>query len=79
MSKGIKHWPKSERPRETLLEKGPGAVSDAGLVAILLRIGIPGKDAVSLARDLLQRFGGLSGLFNARFEDLKQVKGIKED
>lgn len=78
MNKGIKHWPKSERPRETLLEKGPGAVSDAGLIAILLRVGRPGKDAVSLARELLKRFDGLTGLFNARLEDLKSVKGIKE-
>jgi len=54
---GIKGWPKSERPRELLLDKGPGYVSDAGLVAILLRTGIEGKDAVTLARELLKHFG----------------------
>jgi len=61
-----------------LLEKGPTAVSDAGLVAILLRIGIPGKDAVSLARELLSHFGGLSGLLAARIDDLRKMKGIKD-
>jgi DNA repair protein RadC len=48
MCRRIKNWPKSERPRELLLEKGPEYVSDAGLVAILLRIGTKGKDAVTL-------------------------------
>ena len=73
---GIKSWPKSERPRELLLEKGPEYVSDAGLVAILLRIGIEGKDAVTLARELLKRFGGLSGLLNANKKDLQNIKGL---
>jgi DNA repair protein RadC len=75
-SKGIKDWPKSERPRELLLEKGPEYVSDAGLVAILLRIGIKGKDAVSLGRDLIHRFGGLRGLLNANKRDLEKINGL---
>ena len=58
MCRRIKNWPKSERPRELLLEKGPEYVSDAGLVAILLRIGTKGKDAVTLGRELLNHFGG---------------------
>ena len=73
---GIKSWPKSERPRELLLEKGPEYVSDAGLVAILLRIGIEGKDAVTLARELLKHFGGLRGLLNADKKDLENIKGL---
>jgi len=73
---GIKSWPKSERPRELLLNKGPGYVSDAGLVAILLRTGIEGKDAVSLARELLKDFGGLRGLLNANKKDLEKIKGL---
>jgi DNA repair protein RadC len=73
---GIKGWPKSERPRELLLEKGPEYVSDAGLVAILLRTGIEGKDAVTLGRDLLKQFGGLRGLLNANKKDLGKIKGI---
>jgi DNA repair protein RadC len=75
-SKGIKDWPKSERPRELLLDKGPEFVSDAGLVAILLRIGIKGKDAVSLGRDLIHRFGGLRGLLNANKRDLEKINGL---
>ena len=73
---GIKSWPKSERPRELLLEKGPEYVSDAGLVAILLRIGTEGKDAVTLARELLKHFGGLRGLLNADKKDLENIKGL---
>jgi len=73
---GIKSWPKSERPRELLLDKGPGYVSDAGLVAILLRTGIEGKDAVTLARELLKHFGGLGGLLNANKKDLEKIKGL---
>jgi len=73
---GIKSWPKSERPRELLLDKGPGYVSDAGLVAILLRTGIKGKDAVTLARELLKNFGGLSGLLNTNRKDLEKIKGL---
>ena len=76
MNHGIKSWPKSERPRELLLEKGPEYVSDAGLVAILLRIGTEGKDAVTLARELLKHFGGLRGLLNADKKDLENIKGL---
>jgi len=73
---GIKSWPRSERPRELLLDKGPEYVSDAGLVAILLRTGIEGKDAVTLARELLKHFGGLRGLLNANKKDLEKIKGL---
>ena len=74
--RGIKGWPKSERPRELLLEKGPEFVSDAGLVAILLRIGIKGKDAVSLSRELLNHFGGLRGLLSANKREFAKDKGL---
>ena len=73
---GIKGWPRSERPRELLLEKGPEYVSDAGLVAILLRTGIEGKDAVTLGRELLKHFSGLRGLLNAKKGDLEKIKGL---
>jgi DNA repair protein RadC len=72
----IKNWPKSERPRELLLDKGPEYVSDAGLVAILLRTGTQGKDAVSLSRHLLNHFNGLRGLLHATKKDLKAIKGL---
>lgn len=72
----IKFWPKYERPRELLLDKGADQVSDAGLIAILLDTGIKGKDAVSLARDLIQHFGSLRGLLHAGKSDLAKSKGL---
>jgi DNA repair protein RadC len=58
----ISEWPAAERPRERLLAKGAGALSDAELLAVLLRTGVRGKSAVELARELLGRFGGVGGL-----------------
>jgi len=72
----IKFWPRHERPRELLLEKGPDHLSDAGLIAILLRSGTKGKDAVSLARDMIKGFGGLRGLLSAKRSDLERIKGL---
>lgn len=61
----IAQWPASERPREKLLTQGPGALSDAELLAIFLRIGCAGKSAVDLARELLSQYGGLRPLLEA--------------
>ena len=72
----IKHWPEGDRPRERLLEKGPEALSDAALLAILLRTGRQGKDAIGLAREMLTKFSGFSGLMSATQEDLMEIKGI---
>ena len=72
----IKNWPEGDRPREMLLEKGPEALSDAALLAILLRIGMKGKNAIALAREIIGRFGGLNGLMVTTQEDLLSVKGI---
>ena len=66
----IKNWPEGNRPREMLLEKGPEALSDAALLAILLRIGMKGKNAIALAREMINRFGGLNGLMMITSEDL---------
>ena len=52
----ITDWPEDERPREKLLARGPDVLSDAELLAIFLRVGVKGKSAVELARDLLARF-----------------------
>jgi DNA repair protein RadC len=71
----ISDWPVDERPRERLLAKGAKALSDAELLAILLRTGVRDKSAVALARDLLDQFNGLSGLFRAG-DDLAKVKGL---
>ena len=59
-----------------LLEKGPEALSDAALLAILLRIGMKGKNAIALAREIIGRFGGLNGLMMTTQDDLLSVKGI---
>jgi DNA repair protein RadC len=69
----ISDWPLDERPRERLLEKGARSLSDAELLAVILRTGIRGKSAVELGRELIARFKGLAGLFGA---DLSQVKGL---
>src|SRR4030067_875078 len=62
----ISEWPEHERPREKLLQRGPATLSDAELLAIFIRSGVPGKTAVDVARDLLPRLGGLRGLPAAR-------------
>lgn len=72
----ITDWPIQERPREKLLHQGAAALSDAELLAIFLRTGIPGKTAVDLARDLLQEFSGLRGLLNARRTQFCQQPGL---
>jgi DNA repair protein RadC len=54
----ISDWPAAERPRERLLARGAAVLSDAELLAIFLRVGVRGKSAVDLARELLDRFGG---------------------
>jgi len=71
----ISDWPATERPRERLLAHGAKALSDAELLAVLLRTGVRGKSAVELARDLLNRFNGLGGLLAAG-RDLAGVKGL---
>lgn len=72
----IRDWPKEERPREKLLAQGAAALSDAELLAIFLRTGIPGKNAIELARELLAEFGGLSNLLAADRNRLSATKGL---
>lgn len=72
----INHWPATERPREKLLQKGPGALSDAELLAIFLRTGVTGCSAVDLARDLLTRFGGLRQLLEAPHAHFVEARGL---
>jgi DNA repair protein RadC len=72
----ITQWPEDERPRERLLKQGAAALSDAELVAIFLRVGVKGKSAVDLARDLVAQFGSLNGLFSASEQDLCAVHGM---
>ena len=55
----IKNWPEGDRPKEILLGKGPEALSDAALLAILLRTGRQGQNAIALAREMVNKFGRL--------------------
>jgi len=72
----FKDIPASARPREKLLALGPAALADTELIALLLRTGLPGTGVLQLAENLLTTFGGLSGLLQARPEQLKAVKGL---
>ena len=72
----IRDWPAGERPREKLLEKGAAALSDAELLAIFLRTGVKGKSALDLARELLERFGGLRALLAADRQAFCQAPGL---
>jgi len=69
----ISDWPLGERPRERLLAQGAAALSDAELLAVVLRTGVRGKSAVELGRELLARFKDVAGIFGA---DLSDVKGL---
>lgn len=72
----ITNWPSSERPRERLVTAGPEALSDSELLAILLRNGRRGKNAIELAHELLDDFKGLQGIFSADFNRMKQHLGL---
>lgn len=70
--------PPDERPRERLKRHGPGVLTDAELLAVLLRTGTPGCNAVELGRKLLNEFNGLRGLFAAGADELRGVPGLGE-
>jgi DNA repair protein RadC len=72
----LKDLPPDARPREKLLARGPGALGDAELLALLLRTGMAGKGVLQLAQELLDTFGGIAGLLHATADDLKRVKGL---
>jgi DNA repair protein RadC len=72
----LKDLPQEARPREKLLSRGAAALSDAELLALLLRSGIPGKNVLQLAQELVNRFGGVAGLLHTPAEALKTVKGL---
>lgn len=72
----ITDWPSEERPREKLLLKGAPSLSDAELLAIFLRTGIPGLSAVEMSRRLLIEFGSLRKLLSASEKEFCQQKGL---
>jgi DNA repair protein RadC len=82
-SQRIRNWPTKERPRERLLAEGPERLTDADLLAIILRVGlgtfkkgVPGKTAYDSALSILRDFRGLRGLDRARLHDLLKVPGL---
>jgi len=72
----ITDWPAEQRPRERLIAHGAQALSDAELLAVFLRVGVAGKNAVDLGRDLIGRFGSLGQLFSASLEEFSAVHGL---
>lgn len=72
----LKKWPETERPRERLIKHGAQSLSDAQLLAIVLRTGSNRKNVIDTAMELIQRFGGLRGLDEAPLSELKKFKGL---
>jgi DNA repair protein RadC len=68
----------ADRPRERLASLGPQALSNAELIAILLRVGVRGESAVAVGQRLLNKFGGLNGLHRAPFKELMDQHGLGE-
>ena len=72
----IHELPEQERPREKLAAHGAAALSDSELIAILLRTGIPGANAVDIGRQLILKFGSLAALSRASLPELAKTKGV---
>lgn len=73
---GINHWPEEQRPRERLIKHGASALSDAELLSVFLRVGVKGKSAVDLGREMLTQFGSLRALFGASLNEFAKVHGL---
>lgn len=74
--KSISDWPEEDRPREKLLKQGAEQLSNAELLAILLRVGVSGTSAVDLGRQILKETGGLRALANWAPEELYRIRGL---
>lgn len=72
----IREMPQGERPREKLLARGTGALTDPELIAILLRTGVPGANAIDVARKLLEKYKSLSGLSRCSVKEIETIRGI---
>jgi DNA repair protein RadC len=72
----ITDWPEDQRPRERLIKYGAQALSDAELLAVFLRVGVSGKSAVDLGRDMVGHFGSLNRLFSATLRDFSAINGL---
>ena len=69
-------WPHCDRPRERLFANGSASLTDTEVLAIVLRTGVRGVSSLDLARDLLSRYGGLSGVFNAFAKGGASCRGV---
>ncbi len=72
----LKALPPDARPREKLLARGAAALSDAELLALLLRTGTAGRGVLQMAQEVLDAFGGVAGMLHASADDLKRIKGL---
>ena len=72
----MRDLPTDVRPREKLLARGPDALSDTELLALLLRTGTRGRHVLQMAHELLAQFGGISGLLQTQAKDLQRFKGL---
>ncbi|MDR1530510.1 MAG: DNA repair protein RadC [Burkholderiales bacterium] len=72
----LSDWPEQERPRERLYALGAAALSDAELLAIVLRTGVRGKSAVDLSREILKKLGGICGLISANDVEWQNISGL---
>lgn len=71
--RSVKHWSEDERPRGRLIAHGPASLSDAQLLAIIIRSGRAGRSAVDLGRELLEEFGSLAGIEQAGIKEICKV------
>ena len=74
----IRDLPQAERPRERLREVGPGSLSNAELIAILLRTGLTGESVLNLSTRLLSEFEGLAGMARVTYAELCSLKGVSD-
>ena len=73
----IREMPRDERPREKLAAHGASSLTTPELIDILLRTGVSGANAVEVARQLLEKYGSLTGLSRCSVDELSKIKGIK--
>src|SRR5207237_7449007 len=72
----IHEMPREERPREKLAAHGPSALSNPELIAILLRTGVVGANAIEVGRELLEKYGSLGGLSRCSVDEFSKIRGV---